>query len=267
MKKLLPILSCISFLLVSCTAKNDRLHSNAQVYIDSQQYRLAINAIDKIVHQRKLDASYFWALKEGIKVSLYETKDYKRTLRYLDLIAIDSSDFNEIITSQKTKAEIYFNDFQNYQQSIVEYEKLALISKEPHDRVESFLYIARSYFYLNQFRDAEIVISTLLKNSPSLEQKFYAYQLLGNVKLALRDYNGSEFIFTQLLKEQPEKATAENVFLSLAVVYEENNQIDKAISTLEFYKDKYTPREYIELRIKRLLARKRNMPGAKGLRK
>ncbi len=74
-------------------------------------------------------------------------------------------------------------------------------------------------------------------------------------------------IFKTLIQKFPEKSIQENVALMLAVCYEENMDFKSAIAILEEHRNKYSPPEYIELRIKRLQERLKNAPGAKGYRK
>ena len=85
--------------------------------------------------------------------------------------------------------------------------------------------------------------------------------------VAQKNYARAAEIYKELLKNYFEKSLKENIPLLLAVCYEEIKDFQTAIKTLEILVGKYTPPEYIELRIKRLKERLKNQPGAKGFRK
>ena len=91
--------------------------------------------------------------------------------------------------------------------------------------------------------------------------------LKGNVQVAGKKFSEAAGIFRALIKEFPERSRQENIGLQLAVCEEERQDYRSAIAVLEDLKNSYQPKEYIELRIKRLQERAKNQPGAKGYHK
>ena len=127
--------------------------------------------------------------------------------------------------------------------------------------------VARAQYYMNNFFQAESEIDSLLRLKSDDNIRFSALMLKGNILVAKKEFTKAIDIFKGLIDKYPQRSIQENVGLTLAVCYEENDNFKEAIKVLEDYRGKYNPPEYIELRIKRLQERLRNAPGAKGFRK
>ncbi len=127
------------------------------------------------------------------------------------------------------------------------------------------LTIARAFFYLNNFNQAQSEINEASRLKIPDEIMFDLLILNGNILVAQKKFPKAIIVYNDILKKFPMLSQKENVKLTLAVCYEENLQFKESIEILEKLKDIYKPPEYIELRIKKLKERLKNLPGAKGL--
>lgn len=254
-------------MLVACSSQESADFKQAQKSMAQEHYRIALGYFDRVIKRNASTKLPLEAAREAARISFFEIKDFNKAIQYHHFIVLNSPDEKERVESQKQIASIYFNNLQNYQQSIVEYSKL---QQMPHTDLEAAQYkmnIARAQYYLNNFFQSESEIDSLLKLKPDDNIRFSALMLKGNILIARKDFEKAADIFKDLIVRYPEKSQAENVALILAVCYEESADFQNAIGVLQEQRATYKPPEYIELRIKRLQERMKNAPGAKGYRK
>ncbi|MGZ3780368.1 MAG: tetratricopeptide repeat protein [Pseudobdellovibrionaceae bacterium] len=261
------ILITILFSISACSSQEQADYKQAHKEISQQHYRIGLNLLDRIIKRNSPSDLPLAASREAARIAFFELKDFDKAIQYHRFIVLHSLNEKERVESQKQIAGIYFNNLQNYKMSIVEYSKL---QEMPHTDLEAAQYkisMARAQYYLNNFFQADSEIDTLLKLNSDDNLRFSALMLKGNILVGKKDFKAAAEIFKNLLQKFPEKAEQENVALTLAVCYEENFDFKNALSVLEQHRNKYNPREYIELRIKRLQERMKNAPGARGYRK
>ncbi|MCB0391732.1 MAG: tetratricopeptide repeat protein, partial [Bdellovibrionales bacterium] len=123
--------------------------------------------------------------------------------------------------------------------------------------------IAKAFYYLNKFKQSILEVEEILKKTLSQEQNFSVRLFRANVLLIKKDFAEAMEEFEKLLVEFPERAQKENLGLVVAVAYEDMNEFDKAITTLEKIKSNADDPNFIEIKIKRLKERIANQPGKK----
>lgn len=257
---------CLCFLL-SCTSPEERIFKEGLEQSAKSQFTGAVQEFKKVVKRSSSSAWGVRAAKEAARISLYELKDYSLALEFLKSVVLYAKDPNERIQAETQIAAIYFDNMQNYPMAIREYTKLLQLANAATEIAKIRLVLARSYFYMSDFKQAEIEIQEILKLKIDPELLFSALSISGNVKVAQKDFLGAAETYRGLIARFPERSIQENIQLSLAVCYEENGDFVNALSLLNSLKGKYNPAEYLELRIKRVLERQKNMPGARGYRK
>lgn len=259
------LLICSS--LVACTPPEVKDLNEAANQADKQNFRIALSLYDQVV-KRSPDSKFaIQASREAAKIALYDVKDYQRAVQFYRFLVLKSDDPSERVLAQKALASTLFENLQDYGQAISEYNKLLSMSHTELEGAQYKLAIARSMFYLGDFFQANSEISEGLRFVIDDSTKFSALLLRGNIFVAQKDFFAASKIFSDLIQKYPEKSKAENVYLSLAICLEESGDYAKAIDTLQPMLKYYQPKEYVELRIKRLQDRKKNQPGAKGFRK
>ncbi len=255
------------FGLASCTSYQSADYEKAQEAIEKKHYRIAVNFLDHAIKRSPQTALGIKAAREAARISLYETKDYKKAIEYYRHLVLYAKDSSERIQAQKDVATIYFDHLQSYKESIIEFSKLLQMSHLDFDQAKYKLSIARAHYYLNNFFQAESEINEILRLKIDDQMRFNTLILQGNILVAQKNFIRAAEIFRNIIRDYPDMAKKENVSLTLAVCYEENQDYAAAIKMLEELRGHYSPVEYIDLRIKRLKERQKNQPGAKGFRK
>ena len=241
--------------------------AQAQEAIDNKNYRTAIGILEHVIKRDSQNSLGLKAAREAARISTFEIKDYKKAIEFNRVLVLYSPNPEERVNAQKEISNINFDHLQNYQEAVTEFSKLLQM---PLSNLESAKYkisISRANYYVGNFFQAESEINELLRLKLDREMRFNALVLLGNILVAKKEFLKAADVYRGLIRDYNEMAMKENVPLTLAVCYEESSDYVNAIKTLETMIGKYSPPEYIELRIKRLKERLRNQPGAKGFRK
>jgi tetratricopeptide (TPR) repeat protein len=255
------------FLLASCTPPEGREYKHGQDEVAHGRFLASLDFFERAI---KRNPESDWAMKaarEGGRISYFEVKDYKRAVNFYRSLVVNSRDSQERIEAQKKLAEIYLENLQDYPQAIAEYSKLVEQNLSDQEVGQDHLSLARAYYYQNNVFQADSEIAQILKLKVEPPLRFSALMLSGNILIAKKEFSLAANLFKDLIKEYPDKALHENVPMTLAVCYEEAGDFKGALSVLEGLRGKYSPAEYIELRIKRLKERQTNQPGVKGFRK
>lgn len=253
--------------LCACSPPEAKDYKVAQQEIAQGHYRIALSSLDRVM-KRAPDSEYaVKAARDGARIATLEVKDYKRAVDYYQFLVLHSPDPTERLNAQKQLASIYFDQLQNYDKAILELNKLVRDTESDVEVARYKLDIARANYYQNNFFQAHSELDDLLKLHIDDDERFSAWVLKSNIHIALKEYPKAIEILKKVTTMYPQKSLQENVFQTLAVCYEESDNFNEAIKTLESIKDKYLQPEYIEIRIKRLKDRQKNRPGARGLRK
>lgn len=205
--------------------------------------------------------------RKASRVSFYETKNYSRALNFYEHMVLYSKKSLERKEAQKQIASIYFDKLSDYKAAILEYNRLLQLENTIE---EKFLYkfaIAKSYFYLNNFFQAQVEIEELLKLKLSESRVFELKTFLGNVFFNTKKMKKAIAVYKELMKDSPERSETENIAMNIVVCYEELKQFDDAIRVLQKIRETYNTPEFIDLKIVQLKKRKANLPGYKGLKK
>jgi len=207
------------------------------------------------------------ALRVGAKISFLEAKDYQTAAVFFKELVLYSDQEKERIDAQKKLGEIYFERLSDNARAIDELNKVLLIPIEPEEETKLRLMLAKAYFYLNKFGQAESEADIILEKAKQPKSIFDAKLVKANVAFSTQKFDRSAEIYEKLMSEFPQESREEHVGLTLAIVYEEQKELDEAIKVLEKIKTSYPNPEFIETKLQRILEKKKLLPGARGLRK
>lgn len=258
---------CSLLLLLGCTSAVERDVQQGQRDAEKGYFTTALSHFDRAIKRDNTDPHSLVAAREGARVAIFELKDYSRSISYLRHLVLYSDVLEEREQAQLQLANIYFEHLQDYTAAITEIHRALTMNESPAARKRLSLRLARSYFYMAQFDQAESELNELLKGKLDPEMMFDVLVLRGHVMVSKRNYTKAIEAYKDIIKSYPERSRQENVGLQLAVCYEEDGRFRDAIEVLENMRGHYEPKEYIDLRIKRLTERMKNQPGAKGYRK
>jgi tetratricopeptide (TPR) repeat protein len=253
--------------LCACSPPEAREYKAGQVQAEQGKYKEALAHFDRVLKRNPESESAMKAARDGARIATLELKDYAKAIQYHQFLVLNSTDPKERMNAQKALAALYFDQLQNYDKAILEYNKLIKDSESDADKAQYKLDIARANYYQNNFFQAQSELEQLLKLKVEDEEKFSAMVLQSNIYIAQKEYSKAIELLKKVIATYPDKALQENVPQTLAVCYEETSNFLEAIKTLESIKQHHPQPDYVELRIKRLKERQKNAPGAKGLRK
>lgn len=207
------------------------------------------------------------AAREGARIAMFVQKDYREAAGFNSELILNSSDPKERLQAQMQLSSIYLDQLVDYPAAVREINRLLPKLRDPTERAAFRLSLARAYFYMNNFEQADDEASQILMGPTDPDDRFHALLLRGNTALARKSVEKASGFFRQALAEFPERSERENVAITLAVAYEEIKDFKSAISALEEAKIRHPNPDLLEIRIQRLKARQKQQPGARGLRK
>lgn len=207
------------------------------------------------------------AAREAARISFFETKNFEKTVEFNKFIVVQSPHAADRLEAQKQIAEVLFSNLNDYPKAVLEINRLLTMVEDVKERAALKVKLARAYYYQNNFPQAENEVNEFLRTAQDEQIRFEMMMLKGNIALAQKDLLKAIEIYKEVARQFPKRAVQENVSLTLAICYEENRDYKNAILTLETLKKTHPVPEYIDVRIKRLMERQKNAPGAKGPRK
>lgn len=257
----------VALIFVGCTNRQQADFDEGQAYAKNKEWHKAAQFFDQTIKRDSQTPVALKAMKEAARIQFLEIKDYKKAAQYFQMIILYSPVEYERLEAQKQLASLYFESLQDYERAAVEFSKLATSSHVDSEKAIHKLSVARSYYYLGNYFQTLSEIDEILKLRSDEDTEFQARLLRGNVFVAQKKFPEAALIFSAVIEKFPAKSLKENVHLVLSLSYEESGDYKQALAVLEKIKDVYEPKEYIELRLKRIQERARNQPGARGFRK
>lgn len=253
--------------LFGCVSSDQREYQLGKAESENGNFPLAVSYFEKTI-LRTPDGNFgILSAREAAKISFFEIKDFKKAAEFYKHLVLYSNDPTERIQSQKQLVSIYFDRIVDYNKAVLEINKLLQMSLSQEEKIKYKISLARSYYYQNNFEQAENEVDEFLRTGLSSEQMFSMLMLKGNISLARKDLGKAVKIYKEIIEKFEENAKKENVGVTLALTYEEMKDYKSAILTLGEVRKYHSVPEYIDLKIKKLQERQKNQPGAKGYRK
>lgn len=253
--------------MISCSPQIQRDLQKGRSLAEQGLFSDSMSYFEKVLIRSDGGPEGLLAAKEAAKIALYDLKASDKAIKFLKFLVMNSKDNQERINCQKQISEIYFEQLNDYKSSIVEINRLLTMLSDPTEKAKYKMDIARAYYYQNNFFQAESEVDEFLRGDIPAQQKFDMTVLKGNILIAQKKMTEAADLLLKLLDKYPEIARRENIELTLSVIYEEQKDYKNAILMLEKLKGHHPMPEYVELRIKKLVDRQKNLPGAKGFRK
>lgn len=259
----------ILFLITSCFEKESEHQWNlAQEKKEQGLHLEALSDFNKIIKRFKGDEIALKASKEAASIAIFQLKDHRNALPFLKYQVLFSSKSEDVRKAQESIADIYFTHLNEYKQSVIEYNRLVETSENKDLKSSYELQIARAYFFLKNFFQAEMEITRILGHEKIKEDiKYQALVLRGNIAMTEKKTDRAIKIFSSLIENYPERSKRDSISLNLAICYEEKENFARAIEILDEMKSDYRMPSFLEAKIKKLKVRQSFLPGAKGLKK
>jgi tetratricopeptide (TPR) repeat protein len=255
----------VVLLFVGCTNSTDLEMRRGERALSAGDYEKAVHHFRRVMKSEPSEARGLKAAEDAAQAALFELKDFKLALSLYKHVVVHSSDREQMLKAQRKIAEIVFSHLGDYEQAVREYHRLLELPHSPEEEMEYRLALARSYFFLNNFYQSQVEIDQIIKDRPrDNPENFAALLLRANILVSTKKTDEAIEAFTELTQLFPEKSNEEQIYLNLALCYEEKKDFDKAIEILTAALDHYPTPEFLKLRIQRLEVRKSLLPGASG---
>ncbi|MGE4131384.1 MAG: tetratricopeptide repeat protein [Bdellovibrionales bacterium] len=202
--------------------------------------------------------------RTGARLAHVDARNYLAATEFYRMIVLRSESESERLSAQKNIATLALENLQDFNQAVIELERLLRLDMTEEDRFRFRLNLAKAHFQLNNLEQATHELDDILTKPMDPDWKFDAMILKANVLVSGKKLADAAKIWEEVLKEFPERSKREKTGLDLVVCYEELKNFDKAIEVLEHMKADYPNPDFLEIRIQRLQDRRSNMPGAQG---
>ncbi len=255
------ILGLLVFFSSGCSTQQEKDYQKGISYQNNSEFREAVVEFEKAMKRQPGTSVALNAARERAKILLYEIKNYEGVIDTLKYLILYSDIPEERWKAQSQIAQIYFDNLAWYDKALIEYSKLlsSQLSKEEQIRIK--LAIARSYYHLGQMQQSwNEAKQILVVPGISQDTAFDVLLLQANVQLALKNFTEAAKSLEEIMKRFPERSKRENVGINLAICYEELGVYKEAIRVLESLLSYYQPKEFIELRLKKIKGRLLNQP-------
>lgn len=265
MKRIVSLAAVVLFASAGCTTSSQKQDiQSGKSAMAAGNSSLAVAYFDRAAHGEDQQLS-LEAARPAARLAYLELKNYPKAIEYNRIIIVASDNDTERKAAQKTIAQIYFENLLDYQQAILEYEKLLQLEFTPEEKFQFRFNIAKSQLQIGHIDQAMAELADLEKGKGAEDYDLQLFK--SNILISQKRQQDAALILETLVKKFPERSEKESLGLTLAVCYEEAEDFKKAIEALEAMKKGYSHPEFLDTRIARLRARMKNMPGANGLKK
>lgn len=224
-------------------------------------YREATIELERVMKREPGTHRGLQAARANAKILLYDLKRFDAAIEALKYIVLYSKDHEERNKAQMQTAQIYFDNLGWYDRALIEYGKLLSTDLTKEEKLKVKLAMARCYYYLGQFEQSLREINEYETKTSSLgEGDFDILLLRANILLAQKNIAQAARSLVTLLTEFPERSKKENVPINLVLCYEELGYFQKAIDLLISLRKDYEPKDFIDLRIRKIQQRVQNQP-------
>jgi tetratricopeptide (TPR) repeat protein len=255
--------------LSGCSFKMDWLRRiRANHAFERHDFPTGLEILQKIVARDPDGPEVLEISRQGAHVAHFEAKSYATAVDFYRHIIFRSQDPDERKSAEYFIAQIQFENLHDYNQAVMEYEKLLKLASTPNEIFRYRLNVAKSYLQMNNLDQALVEIDILLSTKGTSKEGIYEAQILkANTLIASKHLEEAASLLESVFKEDADKTHKASAGLSLAVCYEQLKNFNGAIQVLEDLRPLYPNPEFLKDRIERLKGRRENQPGAKGLKR
>ena len=252
-------------MLTGCDFSSVRMEFNrAERAYKEKDYTTARKYYIRVLKRNPESEIALLAAEKAAVVMVEELGMYSEALDLYRFLIIKSQDPEKVKTYQLKLAMVMFENIQDFSGAIEEFNKLIRLETDNSKRTEYKTFVAKSFFNLNKFYQAQVEVEEILKGDLKEDERFQILLFKGNILLTVKDHKNAIDVYTELIEEFPERSVKENVQINLAVCFEELKDFDRAISILEELRGSFPDTTFIESKVSRLRDRKKNLPGARG---
>ncbi len=255
------------FLLIiistSCSRESaEILYKNGQDLWSKGETEKSLNNFLNIIEKYPTSDLHDNALFKAGELYYLSYNDFSNAIKsFRQLLLIKSARVKLKFQAQSYIAEIYENSLNDYDQAIIEYQRLINNFENWISPGEGQFKIAKCYFRKDDYKQAIVEYETLVERfpvSPFIEEAIYQIVtsnfILGECTKAVKNYDRFEEKF-------PDSRFMPEIKFEIGSCYEEEGNLLESLSIFRDLKDHYSNKKLLEMKInsieKRLSARRR----------
>lgn len=252
-----------------CLSSVDTDFRKAENLYKKKNFSDAAAAYERIGQKLENDPKAAVAANEAAKIYQYDLKKFDLSVRNYQIVVFKSPDPSARREAQIKIANLLFYDIQEFQPAIGAYFKLLELPHGITEEIEWRNRIAKSYYYLGNYFQAEIEADKVSKIATGIDEEavYQAYLLKANIDIGAKKHDKAADVLTAMLNQFPDRSKRDSIALMLAVAYEEQRDFAKAIEVLEKVRDDDPRKSFYDEKIRSIKERASQQPGAKGYRR
>ena len=253
------------FLLCACSFSSAQWEwKKATEFEQKGDHENAIGYYYRYLRKNSENQDSVRAAQKIYQIARLHSQDLKLVEKVLRHIILRSDSDSERLQAQEDLANHFFQRMGDYESAITQFHRFLAVAKDDAKKQLAQLKIAKSYFYMNNFYQARVELDSVIESSKNPQLLFEASLLKASVLQSEKKTAEAIETFTKILQDFPDRGVQEQVFLSLALAYEDDKQYVKAIEVLEKYKDSSSNASYIDEKIEKIRFSISQQPGARG---
>lgn len=254
-------------LLTGCSFSFQKWQFQKAVRLSERHhYKSAVDQFSRVVRRGPDTDLALEASRRGAKIATFDVKNYSQAGEFYRHLILHSPDKAERIEAQRSLVDIYFDKLLNYDEAVLEISRLQPLLPDM-EKGQYQLMLARAQFYLNNFPQALVEVNDLIDRKIPRDLRFEALLFKANLLQGSKKLPEAIAVFQEIEKNFSDLSVDANVGMSLAICYEEQGDLAKAVGVLENLKAHNSNPDFIQIRINKLKDRMANLPGAQGLKR
>ncbi|MCI5073306.1 tetratricopeptide repeat protein [bacterium] len=249
----MSILSLIGLLILTGCAEYAFYQAEKQRH--NKRYYQSVASYLKFAHKHADHRKAAQAVYRAAKIQQDILLDIKQAHENFSMLVDKFPVGNYTLLAQEEIAHIQKDIFRQYDQAIIEYEKLLDISPDYPNKYQVKKAMAECYTKLNQYEQADIEYMELIKNFPNQAQSqevFFA--IANNAYIGNKPKKAIEY-YHKVLEQTPKDHKKGEALFNIAAAYEDMDNFAKAKSFYLQAKNFYPNPEIIDIRLKALRKR------------
>jgi len=249
------LFAAVGVILTPHLSRERRLLEEANVHLEERKYPEALNEFESAVRYAPKSKEGLEAAEKGGETALFHSTEFQRAVFFFRSIVLNSSDLADITEAQKKIADIYYEKLGDYAQAILEFQRVLQSKLGPMEEQAIEMKIAKSYFYMANFEQAIFEATHFMQKHPKSSFIFEANMLIGNSYLALKQHDKAIQTFDKIEKYYADYKESYQATINKALAYEEKDDFNRALATLESARGKYPQLDILEVKIRGLQRR------------
>ena len=160
------------------------------------------------------------------------------------------------IRAQRRVADIFKNNFSNYRQALLEYDKLIQAAPNHKDAPDVQFEIADCYTLLHQFDQADLEYGLLIERYPNFDRMEEVFVKKANNAYIGANYENAIQDYRRALERNPDSKYRIDTLFGLASSYDELDDFTRAENYYRQVIDLYPSRKVVEIRLEGLKKRR-----------